>query len=119
MFDRVSLTLTRVMFFFYRYGALRDLHSFPTRRSSDLQAPRPVVVLAQPVFAGLDAADREYRSEEHTSELQSQFHLVCRLQLEKKKFTTSSSSDLVAPAVTPAIMITRPLPLVTFLAISS
>src|SRR5712692_4562122 len=26
----------------------------------------------------------EYRSEEHTSELQSQFHLVCRLLLEKK-----------------------------------
>src|SRR5438309_8658208 len=26
------------------------------------------------------------RSEEHTSELQSQFHLVCRLLLEKKKF---------------------------------
>src|SRR5438309_3331888 len=25
-----------------------------------------------------------YRSEEHTSELQSQFHLVCRLLLEKK-----------------------------------
>src|SRR5689334_23503746 len=30
-------------------------------------------------------ADREGRSEEHTSELQSQFHLVCRLLLEKKK----------------------------------
>src|SRR5689334_24117281 len=27
----------------------------------------------------------EMRSEEHTSELQSQFHLVCRLLLEKKK----------------------------------
>src|SRR5689334_23592252 len=27
----------------------------------------------------------ERRSEEHTSELQSQFHLVCRLLLEKKK----------------------------------
>src|SRR5689334_24791158 len=27
------------------------------------------------------------RSEEHTSELQSQFHLVCRLLLEKKKHT--------------------------------
>src|SRR6266568_2821127 len=27
------------------------------------------------------------RSEEHTSELQSQFHLVCRLLLEKKKIT--------------------------------
>src|SRR5438309_2454337 len=28
------------------------------------------------------------RSEEHTSELQSQFHLVCRLLLEKKKFAS-------------------------------
>src|SRR6267143_4020154 len=28
---------------------------------------------------------RRLRSEEHTSELQSQFHLVCRLLLEKKK----------------------------------
>src|SRR6266568_6985745 len=28
------------------------------------------------------------RSEEHTSELQSQFHLVCRLLLEKKKKNT-------------------------------
>src|SRR5689334_23585597 len=28
------------------------------------------------------------RSEEHTSELQSQFHLVCRLLLEKKKNKT-------------------------------
>src|SRR6266481_7000707 len=31
---------------------------------------------------------RRPRSEEHTSELQSQFHLVCRLLLEKKKKTT-------------------------------
>src|SRR5438309_2973490 len=29
------------------------------------------------------------RSEEHTSELQSQFHLVCRLLLEKKKWSFS------------------------------
>src|SRR2546427_9596047 len=29
--------------------------------------------------------DAEYRSEEHTSELQSQSNLVCRLLLEKKK----------------------------------
>src|SRR5690625_6099725 len=28
---------------------------------------------------------KEYRSEEHTSELQSRGHLVCRLLLEKKK----------------------------------
>src|SRR5689334_24359164 len=32
------------------------------------------------------------RSEEHTSELQSQFHLVCRLLLEKKKQRTRESS---------------------------
>src|SRR5438309_5929337 len=31
----------------------------------------------------------QVRSEEHTSELQSQFHLVCRLLLEKKKETES------------------------------
>src|SRR2546422_7396122 len=30
------------------------------------------------------------RSEEHTSELQSRLHLVCRLLLEKKKTTTST-----------------------------
>src|SRR6267143_3110683 len=32
-------------------------------------------------------AEHCWRSEEHTSELQSQFHLVCRLLLEKKKKT--------------------------------
>src|SRR5690625_5321701 len=30
---------------------------------------------------------KKYRSEEHTSELQSRGHLVCRLLLEKKKST--------------------------------
>src|SRR5689334_24408586 len=34
---------------------------------------------------GLAGAPLADRSEEHTSELQSQFHLVCRLLLEKKK----------------------------------
>src|SRR5438270_10528956 len=33
----------------------------------------------------IEAAAREQRSEEHTSELQSQSNLVCRLLLEKKK----------------------------------
>src|SRR5699024_12720900 len=33
-------------------------------------------------------ADVPYRSEEHTSELQSRFDLVCRLLLEKKKTKT-------------------------------
>src|SRR5689334_23922311 len=33
----------------------------------------------------LSGKNTKHRSEEHTSELQSQFHLVCRLLLEKKK----------------------------------
>src|SRR5689334_24825432 len=37
--------------------------------------------------------ERGQRSEEHTSELQSQFHLVCRLLLEKKKADPSASRD--------------------------
>src|SRR5689334_23985314 len=32
------------------------------------------------------------RSEEHTSELQSQFHLVCRLLLEKKNTTATTTT---------------------------
>src|SRR5689334_24111207 len=34
------------------------------------------------------------RSEEHTSELQSQFHLVCRLLLEKKKKKKKEEEDV-------------------------
>src|SRR5689334_24356638 len=34
------------------------------------------------------------RSEEHTSELQSQFHLVCRLLLEKKKSDESVTNEV-------------------------
>src|SRR3989475_8295783 len=40
---------------------------------------------ARPDVAGGEAASRRVRSEEHTSELQSQSNLVCRLLLEKKK----------------------------------
>src|SRR2546429_7369880 len=39
-----------------------------------------------------DAEGSEDRSEEHTSELQSRLHLVCRLLLEKKKKITSSTT---------------------------
>src|SRR5689334_23579973 len=41
------------------------------------------------------------RSEEHTSELQSQFHLVCRLLLEKKKKkkTRTSSPSLASTCI--------------------
>src|SRR5699024_11601059 len=84
--------------------------SFPTRRSSDL---RPVLHIWASSQSGRldwahDRAELRYsrhdsstrrprqqplapsqlsglRSEEHTSELQSRFELVCRLLLEKKK----------------------------------
>src|SRR5437764_3016653 len=96
--------LTTRFFFFYINGDLRDLHSFPTRRSSDLGAtvagqagncggpdrqPSRSPRCSQPCRAGrarLRAGSRNRpRSEEHTSELQSPMYLVCRLLLEKKK----------------------------------
>src|SRR2546422_3777777 len=43
----------------------------------------------------LDMGSQEvYRSEEHTSELQSRLHLVCRLLLEKKKKKHLNKQDL-------------------------
>src|SRR5947208_12369234 len=41
----------------------------------------------------------DHRSEEHTSELQSPDHLVCRLLLEKKKNATAFQLDIDAPRV--------------------
>src|SRR5262245_64823369 len=92
-----------------------DIHSFPTRRSSDL-TPKAFLqaltlnyardllrsstsVLDTAYEVGLSGPGRPHRryrarlsmsakglrSEEHTSELQSLRHLVCRLLLEKKK----------------------------------
>src|SRR3989449_2157916 len=42
-------------------------------------------VTLRPGRAGGSATNLAVRSEEHTSELQSRLHLVCRLLLEKKK----------------------------------
>src|SRR5258708_27064281 len=55
-------------------GLQRDLADHVHRRRLLPRAPRPQL---------LDRVHR--RSEEHTSELQSPDHLVCRLLLEKKK----------------------------------
>src|SRR5688572_31365414 len=44
-----------------------------------------------------DPGNGDFRSEEHTSELQSQSNLVCRLLLEKKK-TTFTIQDLHQPS---------------------
>src|SRR5438034_3580680 len=51
-------------------------------------------VIEPPRQAGLFAAGRKERSEEHTSELQSHSDLVCRLLLEKKKKKTKEKSKV-------------------------
>src|SRR5690625_5899881 len=66
----------------------RNLDSFPTRRSSDLRQGRGHRDQGAEEPAGQareGPAVRTGRSEEHTSELQSRGHLVCRLLLEKKE----------------------------------
>src|SRR5205807_10318304 len=84
-------------YFFYYSVDPRYLHSFPTRRSSDLLISNGVdAVIAMSsnilvasaalyVEAFYHALAEGLRSEEHTSELQSPCNLVCRLLLEKKK----------------------------------
>src|SRR5699024_12729892 len=85
---------------------LRDLPSFPTRRSSDLATLTSVLTMGIGntvmgtvqnnvlwslalvlllMSLGFNMLVKFIRSEEHTSELQSRFDLVCRLLLEQKK----------------------------------
>src|SRR5205085_11732538 len=89
-------------------GDERRRHPFPTRRSSDLwwtrvgnefplshRSPAHVTEIglrwrhvsgrATGRADAREACRQDPRSEEHTSELQSQSNLVCRLLLEKKK----------------------------------
>src|SRR5699024_12815116 len=107
------LALRVLVLFLPRRRGQRVLRSFPTRRSSDLGDQLTMdfkcLVAAdeivdrrafvdefeqgRPIRRGdRKIRDRAYpvrhldeRSEEHTSELQSRFDLVCRLLLEKKK----------------------------------
>src|SRR5699024_12445218 len=54
-------------------------------QGSDLRKSQPVQGIEQEPAALCLGAGIQDRSEEHTSELQSRFDLVCRLLLEKKK----------------------------------
>src|SRR5438552_12669189 len=64
---------------------------FPTRRSSDLSIPissrrsSGSAATTCTTWSAIRSRRPWRRSEEHTSELQSPDHLVCRLLLEKKK----------------------------------
>src|SRR5699024_11348139 len=107
---RVSSTLpspsVSSLLFTSFYRSHLQFHSFPTRRSSDLRTnnlicvdlichgtPSPVVFADH--IKMIEAKThkhvisycfrpKKWRSEEHTSELQSRFDIVCRLLLEKK-----------------------------------
>src|SRR2546422_8440100 len=58
------------------------------------------------LLAALELTAHGPRSEEHTSELQSRLHLVCRLLLEKKK--NNKCNDLTkAKRVTDVVALTR------------
>src|SRR5206468_8744709 len=103
-----SLSQLYSTFFFSSAVDHRALHSFPTRRSSDLvtsSCSRPStcrrrwrhsIPRVQTTSRRSESKLRQdshqrwlscarTRSEEHTSELQSRSDLVCRLLLEKKK----------------------------------
>src|SRR5690606_41037628 len=77
----------RVLFLVPGSPRRRALHSFPTRRSSDLGVlTRPDSAAATVLLSiSRQCLLQDRRSEEHTSELQSREKLVCRLLLEKKK----------------------------------
>src|SRR5699024_12870119 len=90
---------------------------FPTRRSSDLEAVLPALADgASHRLLGRLVGVRDHdppspnvrlaafievtRSEEHTSELQSRFDLVCRLLLEKKKKKQNSAQYQISTTST-------------------
>src|SRR5689334_23484924 len=83
-----------VLLFAYDDGWVGGVRSgcasaFAARPASSASRERPSVApaccLTDCQIPSRPPGESSTRSEEHTSELQSQFHLVCRLLLEKKK----------------------------------
>src|SRR2546422_2839843 len=75
-----------------------------------LQALQAWLLLWRTVINNVLIVDRavlDVRSEEHTSELQSRLHLVCRLLLEKKNASTARS--IVPYAVMIMVETARPI----------
>src|SRR5947208_5995764 len=98
----MSFAVAAVLIFLQRSAPHRDLPSFPTRRSSDLGVNRTRIRMrdrprvSRGEMRNSSSRNRRLdRSEEHTSELQSPDHLVCRLLLEKKKEQIDSYSTIL------------------------
>src|SRR5438552_10465075 len=101
------------MFFFFNATATTEIYTLSLHDALPIYALRAlafVVFLALPlswVSVLLFAASLGFlwlgtvplRSEEHTSELQSPDHLVCRLLLEKKKHILLTSTSFQYPSM--------------------
>src|SRR2546422_7073957 len=103
-----SHTAPSAVFFFFNDTATTEIYTLSLHDALPICARRDQVAGLQ----GDDAADElddlrhvedhvagrgvlARRSEEHTSELQSRLHLVCRLLLEKKKRSSRATSRLI------------------------
>src|SRR5713226_10767809 len=78
-------SLCAVFFFFFNDTATTEIYTLSLHDALPI-SPEPISHPTRPVPAV--ACWSSTRSEEHTSELQSPVHLVCRLLLEKKTKTT-------------------------------
>src|SRR6266481_9915929 len=74
-------TLFLSFFFFFNDTATTEIYTLSLHDALPI-SNRPGLCRR---FSHFARPRHAHRSEEHTSELQSQFHLVCRLLLEKKK----------------------------------
>src|SRR5690606_41411175 len=92
---KINLACLVKVLFFYCTRDHGGLHSFPTRRSSDLQANILAATADHPDLPGKAMNIGCGRSEEHTSELQSRENLVCGDLLEKNRSGNSSGQTMV------------------------
>src|SRR5258708_17354945 len=75
------------------FGSLLQKEFKPKTDQAREAVEAAVQTLAQQALgSAITLSNDAYRSEEHTSELQSPDHLVCRLLLEKKKKPTYSAT---------------------------
>src|SRR2546422_2985012 len=72
-------------FFFFNDTATTEIYTLSLHDALPISLTCRLLVLWSSAVTASRAVSSKGRSEEHTSELQSRLHLVCRLLLEKKK----------------------------------
>src|SRR5438876_4610113 len=87
---RSSVRRDRLIIFFFNDTAPTEIYTLSLHDALPISSPIAVAHV-DPISLGVLEAPGAYgRSEEHTSELQSPVHLVCRLLLEKKKIASAA-----------------------------